>query len=237
MIIGLGVAIVAILMLTGTFVYLKTRNRRRLLDDDDEEIFDNRSIKENAKEYQYVSEIGCLTNQEVSTLGDPIPAGTRPFGDDLSTLESTSLDYDYQRAFVDAQTTAGGVSEITDNNLLDGNDEFHAEFDSNKSPIRGSAVPDPTNYTEELYEVLAPPGVLGLIIESSKNGGYPTVHSIKRNSVLSGVVKEGDRIVSIDEQNVTEMIASDASRLIASKKDQPIRTFVFGRSMIIRERS
>jgi hypothetical protein len=232
MIVGLGVAILAIVMLTGAFLYLKTRNRRRLLVDDDEEMFDNRSMKE--KQYEYVSEIGCTLNQEISTLGDPIPPGTRQSADDLSTLESTCLDYDYQRAFMDVHTSAG-ISEITENNFLP--EENGASYEPGKVPPssspRDSADTDPAAFTEEHYEVLAPPGVLGLIIESSKSGGYPTVHSIKRNSVLAGVVKQGDRIVSIDDQEVGHMIASDASRLIAAKKDQPVRTFVFGRMTAI----
>lgn len=50
--------------------------------------------------------------------------------------------------------------------------------------------------TDDVYEVRAPPGALGIVIDSNDNG--PFVHEVKATSPLNGQVEVGDKIVSID---------------------------------------
>ncbi len=65
------------------------------------------------------------------------------------------------------------------------------------------------------YEVRAPPGPLGLIVDSSNRG--LVIHSVKPSSPLSNQVQAGDIIVSLDGANCTEMSPEDLGHWISSK--------------------
>lgn len=79
------------------------------------------------------------------------------------------------------------------------------------------------------FEVMAPPGMLGLVIDSP-NGSVPVIRAIKPSSVLYPQVQVGDRLISVDHQNVTNMTATQVSHLITQKQNQN-RVFVFCRLM------
>lgn len=70
-----------------------------------------------------------------------------------------------------------------------------------------------------LYErvVFAPPGKLGVVIDTTKDG--PVVYQVKEDSPLVGVVHPGDKIVSIDEINTRGMTASNITKIMARKAD------------------
>jgi hypothetical protein len=78
------------------------------------------------------------------------------------------------------------------------------------------------------FEVRAPAGALGVVLETP-NGGVPRIHHIYSNSLLAGRVRLGDRLVAVDGRNVTSMNAAAVSRLIASKKDNAVRELIFAR--------
>lgn len=131
-------------------------------------------------------------------------------------MDSFSLDYDFQRAYMqnEPSTVSGRTQSEEDlSQLIADDDTLDAQYQSVESTI----------------EVEAPPGVLGLVLETNIDG-IPVVHAIKPNSVLSERVRIGDRLLSVDGHDVSVMLASDVSKLIASKKDQPSRKFVFKRS-------
>jgi len=77
----------------------------------------------------------------------------------------------------------------------------------------------------KVLELTAPPGWLGIVIVTSE-GGIPTVHSIKNDSVLSDKVQPGDKLISVNSVDTTELSAKKVSELITSFKDKR-RTFVF----------
>jgi hypothetical protein len=83
-----------------------------------------------------------------------------------------------------------------------------------------------TSVTE--FEVRAPAGGLGIVLETP-NGGVPRVNHINRNGPLAGRVRLNDRLVAVDSRNVTSMTAAAVSRLIASKKDNAVRELIFAR--------
>mmetsp|Transcript_5109 Transcript_5109/g.8387 ORF Transcript_5109/g.8387 Transcript_5109/m.8387 type:complete len:139 (-) Transcript_5109:48-464(-) len=70
--------------------------------------------------------------------------------------------------------------------------------------------------------------MLGLVLEAASDG-VPIVHAIKSTSPLSDQVQVGDRLVSVDGDDVTVLLASDVSRLISLKREQQVRRFVFSR--------
>jgi hypothetical protein len=152
---------------------------------------------------------------DVSTLGDPIPAHFRN-SEQQSLADSFSLDYDYQRTY-----RQGGGPSVADG----------SQGDSNHS---GLIVAKDDDTLEEQYaaadqfEVEAPAGMLGLVLEASGDG-VPTVHAIKPSSPLASDIQVGDRLWSLDGEDMTVMLASDVSRLIARKRDNLVRRFVFSR--------
>jgi hypothetical protein len=77
------------------------------------------------------------------------------------------------------------------------------------------------------FEVRAPPGKLGMVVDTP-NGGVPVVRAIKSDSVLSGSVQVGDRLISVDHRDVTNMNALEVSSLISLKQHQT-RLLIFCR--------
>jgi hypothetical protein len=79
----------------------------------------------------------------------------------------------------------------------------------------------------EIVELTAPPGVLGLVIDTV-HGGIPTVFSVKEDSIISDKVKEGDRLISVNGVDTTELSARNVSKIITRFKDVD-RTMIFFR--------
>lgn len=210
---GLVAALSAAAILVGVFVFVRHRRDPGPLALDEHVEEDRVPIREGA---DIVSEVGVRTNQDVSTLGDPIPQGATPGGGDASTADSFSLDYDFQKAYAQASPSVvsgsrSGSAESMSQLLVD-DDTLDAQYQTD----------------ERIIEVDAPAGVLGLVLETNVDG-IPIVHAIKPNSVLFGSVRIGDRLLSVDGHDVSVMLASDVSKLIASKKDQAVRKFIFSR--------
>ena len=78
------------------------------------------------------------------------------------------------------------------------------------------------------FEVRVPSGKLGMVVDTP-NGGVPVVRAIRPDSVLHGTVLVGDRLISVDNKDVTNLTALEVSSLISLKKDQPERLMVFCR--------
>ena len=74
---------------------------------------------------------------------------------------------------------------------------------------------DPGLGGRNLYEVRAPPGPLGILIDSSKDG--PIIYSIKDNSPLKHLVEPGDVILSVDGVDTKSLDAVAVSHWISSK--------------------
>jgi len=64
----------------------------------------------------------------------------------------------------------------------------------------------------------APPGKLGVIIDTTKSG--PIIHELKASSPLKGLLYKGDRIIAVDDLDVRSMTASTLTRLMARKMDR-----------------
>ena len=67
------------------------------------------------------------------------------------------------------------------------------------------------------------------MVIDTPNNGVPVVHAIKQESVLCDRVHVGDRLISVDGENVTSMTAVQVSKLISLKSDQR-RVLVFLRA-------
>jgi hypothetical protein len=153
---------------------------------------------------------------EISTLGDPIPPGVRASNyQDPSLADSTlSFDYEFQKQ--------GFRSSASPGTSVDG---------SNTSALvtEDDATLQEQYISQNHFEVEAPPGMLGMVLENVGVSSVPTVHAVKENSPIASQIKVGDQLLSIDGESVTDMLAPEASRLIASRMQNPVRRFVFAR--------
>ena len=156
-------------------------------------------------------------DDDISTLGDPLPQGMiHEQSREGSTIgDGMSVPYDFNVQY-----------RSTRDHMVDVSAEFYnidEEFAQDDGTLEAQYL------EEENYEVDGPSGMLGLILGSDPNG-IPIVHTIKTTSPLTRV-QVGDKLISVDGQEMTALSASEVSRLISEKKhSQPVRRFVFRRS-------
>jgi len=212
LIVGIVLAVFAAVMLLVLFGFVRLKGRRSFafLNDDKKPPLDDGGN-------EYASEIGYRVPADVSTLSDPVPIGLPPTGADMATTGSFSLDYDYQKAYQPS------VSEVS-GSLLDTDTDSKALLSADDDSLNAKYGLD------ETFEILAPRGMLGLILETNADG-VPVVNDVKLSSVLYGQVQSGDRLLTVDDIDVTLMLASDVSKLIASRKNRPERKLVFARTV------
>lgn len=79
---------------------------------------------------------------------------------------------------------------------------------------------------DSFFELIAPPGMLGIIVESPDQSG-PKVHGIKVTSPFYGQVSMGDKLIAVDGEDTTNMSAIRASKLISYKSSQKVRRLLF----------
>ena len=220
LVVGISMAAFAAVMLVALFVYVRVKGRRPFVFLYDE----NRRIPQDDAGNDFASEIGFRGPADVSTLSDPLPIGVQPVGGETSTIGSYSLDYDYQKAYQQPSSisSVSGTQLDTASNALVSTDDG-AMLSTDDETLNAQYAMD------EHVELAAPPGVLGLILETNEDG-VPTVNSVKSSSALYGQVFPGDRLLSVDGKDVTVMLASDVSRLIASRRDNTERKLVFARA-------
>lgn len=182
-----------------------------------------------SSQYDISSEVEVESGPKTRSLGDPVQSPYAAADNALDAAESSSsisgmssLDYEYRKAF-GSQRESVSVAESEepepislstdddddDDKMLD----YMQDVDMSSSPV--------------CFKVLAPPGTLGLVLETSAEGN-PVVYTIKDASPLSNQVQVGDRLVSMDGVDVSGMVAADVSHLIGSKRKTQ-RTFMFAR--------
>jgi C-terminal processing protease CtpA/Prc len=75
---------------------------------------------------------------------------------------------------------------------------------------------------EELIDIYAPAGKLGVVIDTPDDGA-PVVHAIKDSSVIAEKLQVGDKLVAVDDEDVRTMTAIKVSKLISRKSGNPTR--------------
>jgi hypothetical protein len=89
------------------------------------------------------------------------------------------------------------------------------------------SISSPVN--RNLFGVIAPPGKLGIIIDTCSDG--PIVHSVEGGSPLEGLIFKGDLIVAIDNEDTREWSAHNLTKSIV-KKSKMARKFTVLRPVI-----
>ena len=80
----------------------------------------------------------------------------------------------------------------------------------------------------ELMDVFAPPGKLGIII-NTPDEGPPVIHIVKETSSVLDQICVGDKLIAIDDEDVQTMTAIEVSKIISSKSSNPQRKFTIVR--------
>lgn len=161
-------------------------------------------------------------NDDISTLGDPVTTAmmtSHIAGPSDEHTASVHNDYDYSQEYRRAHGIASDVGSL-DRNESVGNSA--SIFSSEHS------LQELLDESNDRFEVVVPPGKLGIVMDNSPSSGTPMVYAVKPNSVLCREVRIGDRLISVDDADVTMMSAIQVSKLISLKNDQE-RTLVFVR--------
>jgi C-terminal processing protease CtpA/Prc len=53
--------------------------------------------------------------------------------------------------------------------------------------------------------------------------GLPTVHDVKESSAIFGILQLGDRLIAVDDEDVTHLTATQVSKVISSKAANSVR--------------
>lgn len=88
------------------------------------------------------------------------------------------------------------------------------------------------NVREELIDILAPAGKLGVVIDTPDDGA-PVVHAIKDSSVIADKLQVGDKLVAVDDEDVRTMTAIKVSKLISRKSENPTRKLSIIRTTLV----
>ena len=101
---------------------------------------------------------------------------SRDGGSVFTSNSSVTIPYDDQVAFQKESMYASpdGMGGVTESYMADPDDQFYR------------------------YTVEAPPGLLGMTLETSALDGTPSVYGIKTTSPLASDVQVGDRLMSVD---------------------------------------
>lgn len=199
----------------------------------------------------YAAEINVDRQDDISTLGDPVFGGNvgGMLIDDMEQRDeytaSVGPDYDYSKHYLGVSANGSVGAHTSNNDAIDPSamERFPFEttnsYNQNVLSVNSSGLEEDDASSEEQYngvgakrghsndtfQVEVPPGKLGMVIDTPNNG-VPVVHAIKQDSVLCDRVQVGDRLVSVDGEDVTSMTAVQVSKLISLKSDQQ-RLLVF----------
>jgi hypothetical protein len=149
-----------------------------------------------------------------------------------------TVDYDYSKAYgggADHSVSSAGGTFGSNPNALGANQGVLAaggvaalgSYSDDGS--YGAGAP---NVREELIDVYAPAGKLGVVIDTPDDGA-PVVHAIKDSSVIADKLLVGDKLVAVDDEDVRTMTAIKVSKLISRKSGNPTRKLSIIRTTVI----
>lgn len=150
------------------------------------------------------------------------------------------MDYDYSKAYggggdTSVVSSAGGT--MGDNTRQTAGEAatstaaaraaLGASFDS-----EGQYRDEESNMKEEVIEVDAPAGKLGVVIDTPDDGA-PVVHAVKDSSVIADQICVGDKLIAVDDEDVRSMTAIKVSKLISKKSANPSRKLTIVRTSFV----
>lgn len=111
-----------------------------------------------------------------------------------------------------------GIKDAKQNDHIN---QFNSQTEAAFTTAASSGTFDHTSTRGGLYDVFAPPGPIGIVVDTTKDG--PAVHSLKRTSPMLGLINPGDLIVALDDIDARGMTAATLTQLMAKKSSQKER--------------
>lgn len=156
-----------------------------------------------------------------------------------------TVDYDYSKAYGGGGDTsvssAGGTFGSQTHTQAAGGAALGGTVNSTGGPLDNS-FPEAgsqfrgqnANVREELIDIYAPPGKLGVVIDTPDDGA-PVVHAVKDSSVIADKLQVGDKLVAVDDEDVRSMTAIKVSKLISRKSANASRKLSIIRTVVVDE--
>jgi membrane-associated protease RseP (regulator of RpoE activity) len=152
-----------------------------------------------------------------------------------------TVDYDYSKAY----GGAGDTSVSSAGGTFGSNTQNQSALDPANARATGAALGamptdnafdpgfrDGNNVKEEIIHIFAPPGKLGVVIDTPDDGA-PVVHAVKDSSVIADKITVGDKLVAVDDEDVRSMTAIKVSKLISRKSANPSRKLTVIRTTLL----
>ncbi len=84
----------------------------------------------------------------------------------------------------------------------------------------------------DFVTIVAPSGLLGIVLNDNPGGNFPVVYAVKATSPLHGRVQVGDILLTVDEVDCRGMASRAMSSFLSSRSQNPTRTLVLARGSI-----
>ena len=146
---------------------------------------------------------GGLTHKEVSFAPKAMEHDLKRLEKQLAALDGDQV-----------STSSAGVSSITGTSLTK----------ATSVSSKGRVVPKVSR--QKRIVVIVPPGKLGVILANRHDGKGTVVSEIRETSPLFRMLSPGDKLVAIDSDDVTNMVVSQITSLMASRADRERRLTV-----------
>lgn len=148
-----------------------------------------------------------------------------------------TVDYDYSKAYGGAGDNS--VVSSVGGTLGDNTQQTAGEMAGVGAVGVGAAAlassydqEDDANVREEVMDIIAPAGKLGVVIDTPDDGA-PVVHAVKDSSVIADQIRVGDKLVAVDDEDVRSMTAIKVSKLISKKSANPSRKLTIVRTTFL----
>jgi len=187
-------------------------------------------------------------SDDISTLADPTTdklsgrTGIGGYGDQ----SVATVDYDYSKAYgmggeasvvsssggTFGSGTHGGQTTLGDLNPTGATASAAGFLDDGSFGNAAFRDPNAVTTKEVFLDIYAPPGKLGVVIDTPDNG-VPVVHAIKDSSVIANKLQVGDKLVAVDDEDVRTMTAIKVSKLISRKSANATRKLSVIRTSVV----
>lgn len=87
------------------------------------------------------------------------------------------------------------------------------------------------NLNMEVVHIFAPPGKLGIALDTPDNSGAPIVHYVKEVSPIHGKILAGDKLIAIDDEDVSYLTAVKISKILNRKSNNITRKLTILRAL------
>lgn len=152
--------------------------------------------------------------------GNPMGSGTsvvsrsdRHKRRDDCGMTVTSRDYSISRS------SAGGIPRRHHGKSSSSVTSASGRSRSGRDHISASARRAAARTLRSKVTVIAPPGKLGIILANRTDSRGTVVSGVRTSSVLAEQVSPGDRIIAIDEEDVSQMNVKEITTIMARKSE------------------